>query len=61
LIAGAISIAAGNEAASIGLFVIAGILGMGFLGVGVWFFIEFGCLRGTIGANRYGPDPVRLH
>lgn len=27
--------------------------------VGVWFFIEFGCLRGTIGPNRYGPDPVR--
>ena len=26
--------------------------------VGVWFFIEFGCVRGTIGPNRYGPDPV---
>ena len=26
--------------------------------VGVWFFIEFGCMRGTVGANRYGPDPV---
>ncbi len=24
----------------------------------VWFFIEFGCMRGTIGVNRYGPDPV---
>ncbi len=27
--------------------------------IGLWFFIEFGCLRGTIGSNRYGPDPVR--
>ncbi len=29
------------------------------LGICIWFFVEFGCLRGTIGANRYGPDPVR--
>jgi uncharacterized membrane protein YhaH (DUF805 family) len=29
--------------------------------VGIWFFIEFGCMRGTIGANRYGPDPVVGH
>lgn len=29
-------------------------------GVGIWFFVEFGCMRGTIGENRYGPDPV-LH
>jgi uncharacterized membrane protein YhaH (DUF805 family) len=29
--------------------------------VGIWFFIEFGCMRGTIGANRYGPDPVAGH
>jgi uncharacterized membrane protein YhaH (DUF805 family) len=28
-------------------------------GVGLWFFIEFGCLRGTVGVNRFGPDPVR--
>lgn len=24
----------------------------------LWWFIEFGCLRGTIGPNRFGPDPV---
>jgi uncharacterized membrane protein YhaH (DUF805 family) len=24
----------------------------------VWAFIELGCLRGTVGANPYGPDPV---
>src|SRR6185295_16566645 len=28
------------------------------LGVGIWFFIELGCLRGTIGDNQYGPDPL---
>jgi uncharacterized membrane protein YhaH (DUF805 family) len=24
----------------------------------IWAFIELACLRGTIGANRYGPDPL---
>jgi len=26
----------------------------------VWAFVELGCLRGTIGPNRYGPDPLSL-
>jgi uncharacterized membrane protein YhaH (DUF805 family) len=26
--------------------------------IGVWFFIEFGCMRGTIGPNYYGADPL---
>jgi uncharacterized membrane protein YhaH (DUF805 family) len=26
----------------------------------VWAFVELGCLRGTIGPNRYGPDPLTL-
>lgn len=30
-----------------------------FAGIGLWFFIECGCLRGTVGDNRFGPDPVR--
>jgi uncharacterized membrane protein YhaH (DUF805 family) len=29
------------------------------LAISIWFLIEFGCLRGTIGSNRYGLDPVR--
>jgi len=29
------------------------------LGINIWFFVEFGFLRGTIGANRFGPDPTR--
>jgi uncharacterized membrane protein YhaH (DUF805 family) len=26
----------------------------------VWIFVECGCLRGTGGENRYGPDPLGL-
>jgi uncharacterized membrane protein YhaH (DUF805 family) len=26
--------------------------------ISIWGFVEIGCLRGTIGANRYGPDPI---
>jgi len=28
------------------------------IAIGVWAFVEFGCLRGTVGYNRFGPDPV---
>ena len=28
------------------------------LAILVWGFVEFYCLRGTRGANRFGPDPV---
>jgi uncharacterized membrane protein YhaH (DUF805 family) len=46
--------------ASLGIFgVLVIIFGMVVLGLDIWFFVEFGCLRGTIGANRFGPDPVR--
>ncbi len=38
--------------------IIAGILGLVAFAVGVWAFVELGCLRGTIGANRFGPDPL---
>lgn len=24
----------------------------------LWFFVEAGCLRGTVGPNQYGPDPL---
>ena len=27
-------------------------------GIFVWAFVEIGCLRGTRGANRYGPNPL---
>jgi len=28
------------------------------LGIGLWYFVALGCLRGTIGANHYGSDPI---
>jgi len=29
-----------------------------FMGVGIWYLIELGCLRGTVGDNQYGSDPL---
>ena len=62
-IAGAVATAAASGTFSppplnaLGVTVI--LLAMVSAGVGLWFFIEFGCLRGTVGPNRHGPDPVR--
>lgn len=28
------------------------------LALSIWCFIELGCLKGTAGANLYGPDPL---
>jgi uncharacterized membrane protein YhaH (DUF805 family) len=28
------------------------------LGLTIWAFVELYCLRGTVGDNRYGPDPL---
>ena len=25
---------------------------------GLWAFVECGCMRGTVGSNRFGPDPL---
>jgi uncharacterized membrane protein YhaH (DUF805 family) len=41
------------------LGVVVIVLGFVSTGIGLWFFIEFGCMRGTFGANRFGPDPLR--
>ena len=39
-----------------------GRIGVVFLGAGlavaIWAFVELGCLRGTVGPNRYGADPL---
>jgi len=29
------------------------------IAAGIWGFVEIGCLRGTVGYNRYGPDPLK--
>ena len=51
------SFAAVSTLGALGLATV--IFGAVSAGIGLWFFIEFGCLRGTEGANRFGPDPVR--
>jgi uncharacterized membrane protein YhaH (DUF805 family) len=38
-----------------GIFAIFGLIGLGFF---IWWLVWFGCLRGTVGANQYGPDPL---
>lgn len=45
-----------GDAGILGL--LAGVLWVLVIGVAIWFFVEFGCMRGTIGPNRFGPDPV---
>jgi uncharacterized membrane protein YhaH (DUF805 family) len=58
-----IAIASGDTSITLpalgGLGVVVIVFGLIWLGTFVWFFIEFGCLRGTIGSNRFGPDPVQ--
>jgi uncharacterized membrane protein YhaH (DUF805 family) len=59
----AVVAAAGDDAAAVPSLGVLGvltiILGAIVMGINIWFFVEFGCMRGTIGANRFGPDPVR--
>jgi uncharacterized membrane protein YhaH (DUF805 family) len=37
---------------------LASLFALGGLAIGTWAFVELGCLRGTVGANRFGPDPL---
>jgi uncharacterized membrane protein YhaH (DUF805 family) len=37
---------------------VSAVLGFLSFAIGVWAFVELGCLRGTVGANAYGPDPI---
>ena len=41
----------GNE----GLGAVVALIGFA---VSIWAIVELGILRGTIGANQYGPDPL---
>jgi uncharacterized membrane protein YhaH (DUF805 family) len=34
------------------------ILSLASLALWIWAFVELGCLRGTVGPNQYGPDPL---
>jgi uncharacterized membrane protein YhaH (DUF805 family) len=47
-----LGVAAGSQAISL-LFSLVS------FGISIWAFVELGCLRGTVGANGFGPDPVK--
>lgn len=46
---------AGTVSGSTGL---AAVLGLVSLGLSIWAFVDLGCLKGTTGDNRFGPDPL---
>ena len=35
------------------------VLGLGSFVISIWALVELGFLRGTVGPNRYGPDPLQ--
>ena len=37
---------------------LATIFGLVMLAIGIWVIVELGILRGTVGQNQFGPDPV---
>jgi uncharacterized membrane protein YhaH (DUF805 family) len=37
---------------------LSGIFTLVFAVISIWAFVELGCLRGTVGTNQYGPDPL---
>jgi uncharacterized membrane protein YhaH (DUF805 family) len=59
LVGAIIATAASATGAAMTLGIITGVFGFASFCVGVWFFVEFGCMPGTVGVNKYGPDPVR--
>jgi uncharacterized membrane protein YhaH (DUF805 family) len=37
---------------------ISGLCSLLAMAISIWGFVELGCLRGSVGPNRYGPDPL---
>jgi uncharacterized membrane protein YhaH (DUF805 family) len=37
---------------------LVGLFGVAVAAISIWAFVELGCLRGTLGPNPYGPDPL---
>jgi uncharacterized membrane protein YhaH (DUF805 family) len=35
------------------------VLGLASFVISIWALVELGFLRGTVGPNRYGPDPLQ--
>ena len=47
-----------DPSALAGLGGVAAIIIVLVLAVGIWSLVWLGCLRGTVGPNQYGPDPL---
>jgi len=41
-----------------GMQIVVMITGLISLAIAIWMFVELGCLRGTVGDNQYGSDPL---
>jgi uncharacterized membrane protein YhaH (DUF805 family) len=54
-VAPSVASAIGTASGDSGLLAVAGLVN---LAISIWAFVEMGCLRGTAGTNRYGPDPL---
>jgi uncharacterized membrane protein YhaH (DUF805 family) len=39
-------------------YALAGAAGLAAFVISVWLCVQIGCLRGTQGPNRFGPDPL---
>jgi uncharacterized membrane protein YhaH (DUF805 family) len=48
------AILSGTTESSVALFLVQ-LVSLGML---IWALVDLGCLRGSIGQNRYGPDPL---
>jgi uncharacterized membrane protein YhaH (DUF805 family) len=49
----------GNRAnPNVPILLLSGFFAIVFAIISIWAFIELGCLRGSVGANQYGPDPL---
>lgn len=46
---------AGQASGSQSIAMVAGLIS---LAITIWMIVELGCLRGTVGGNQYGPDPL---
>ena len=58
IVIGLVLATAGALGGSASTGVLGLVLNLAALGLMIWAFVELGCLRGTIGANQYGPDPL---
>jgi uncharacterized membrane protein YhaH (DUF805 family) len=55
MIAGVASVAGGGGMTGGAVGMLISLIGTG---LAIWAFVELGCLRGTVGPNQYGPDPL---